>query len=621
MKTLFVFFYIILLSAFLAVFFKRKMEETAAVSVFVTIAVLYAAGLVSGNLLWGVYVCLGLEGACAFYLTGKWFRAQEEVRAYCFTPGLMIYFALFAWIWWINRYRLFSSWDEFSHWGLVVKNMDYFNAFGNCPGSTVLCKGYPPGMALWEYFIGKLYGGFFEGHVYQARGWLLAVLFLPIAKSFTWRQCIYAGMSVIFILMCPFIFNESYLTTLYVDAVLGILFGYILSVGFLEKERNCFFILNVSLALYVLCLTKASGVFLAAVAAAVILADDWIEKNREFRKSILIWTGLCGGIAIGKFSWAFYLKASATQEAWNTSHVTIPNIIKLVNGEGAEYQYTVINNFINALTGETISGYIIRLNYIVWATIMIITMLLLGKKLENRMKRKLLIYGCTSMAGLFLYTTGLLFLYIFTYSEYEAVHLASFQRYISTYFIGVALFLASVFWGCIQPLYKYNKVFHVGLACCVLALFVPAWAVFGVTILNRTHVKSTIGQRGAYGEIYRYLRGMDYKDDKIHFIAQETNGFERRIFGYIVTPVSLGNLGMSMGKPYYDGDIWTIDYSLEEWKRALDEQDYTYVYLFKIDDVFRERYGGAFYSQDEIRQGGFYRIKKKGEDLYLELIP
>ena len=78
---------------------------------------------------------------------------------------------------------------------------------------------------------------------------------------------------------------------------------------------------------------------------------------------------------------------------------------------------------------------------------------------------------------------------------------------------------------------------------------------------------------------------------------------------------------MSMGKPYYDGDIWTIDYSLEEWKRALDEQDYTYVYLFKIDDVFRERYGGAFYSQDEIRQGGFYRIKKKGEDLYLELIP
>ena len=252
---------------------------------------------------------------------------------------------------------------------------------------------------------------------------------------------------------------------------------------------------------------------------------------------------------------------------------------------------------------------------------MIITMLLLGKKLENRMKRKLLIYGCTSMAGLFLYTTGLLFLYIFTYSEYEAVHLASFQRYISTYFIGVALFLASVFWGCIQPLYKYNKVFHVGLACCVLALFVPAWAVFGVTILNRTHVKSTIGQRGAYGEIYRYLRGMDYKDDKIHFIAQETNGFERRIFGYIVTPVSLGNLGMSMGKPYYDGDIWTIDYSLEEWKRALDEQDYTYVYLFKIDDVFRERYGGAFYSQDEIRQGGFYRIKKKGEDLYLELIP
>ena len=87
MKTLFVFFYIILLSAFLAVFFKRKMEETAAVSVFVTIAVLYAAGLVSGNLLWGVYVCLGLEGACAFYLTGKWFRAQEEVRAYCFRIG------------------------------------------------------------------------------------------------------------------------------------------------------------------------------------------------------------------------------------------------------------------------------------------------------------------------------------------------------------------------------------------------------------------------------------------------------------------------------------------------------------------------------------------------------
>ena len=76
-------------------------------------------------------------------------------------------------------------------------------------------------------------------------------------------------------------------------------------------------------------------------------------------------------------------------------------------------------------------------------------------------------------------------------------------------------------------------------------------------------------------------------------------------------------MGWSLGSPYYEGDIWTIDMKLEEWEQIL-YNEYTYVYLFRIDTQFISRYGSLF--EDEITDDSIYEIIKNSESISLRKI-
>ena len=139
MHTLFAFLFIISISCALGICFRHRIEETIPVSILGIILVLYIFGLAcGGSLLPGVYVCLAFGGISLLYVGKSIVTDRDRVKENCLVPGLLVYFILFAWLWYINRDRLFSSWDEFSHWGLVVKNMDFFDWFGE--PSRIYCK-------------------------------------------------------------------------------------------------------------------------------------------------------------------------------------------------------------------------------------------------------------------------------------------------------------------------------------------------------------------------------------------------------------------------------------------------------------------------------------------------
>lgn len=165
------FLFIISVSGMVALCFKRRIEETIAVVVFMVIAILYFGGMLSGSLLTGIYIC-GIIGILSvFYIGRKVVMDKRNVIKLCVTPGLIIFTLLFIWVIWLNVNRVFFGWDEFSHWGLAVKNMYQFDYFSNHPYSTDTYSGYPPAMALWQYFFVKACGEFSEGSVYCAGGY------------------------------------------------------------------------------------------------------------------------------------------------------------------------------------------------------------------------------------------------------------------------------------------------------------------------------------------------------------------------------------------------------------------------------------------------------------------
>ena len=541
MKTIFVFLFIIILASAIAIHFKHRIEETIVVAIMGVILVLYFSGLVcGGNLLPGVYICLLLGGGALLYVVKSIITDRDGIKTYCLVPGLLIYFFLFGWIWYINRYRLFSSWDEFSHWGLVVKNMDFFDWFGNHPLSTVHFQGYPPATALWQYFIGKLYGGFYEGHVYQATGWLIVSLCLPVALRLEWKSIFRAFFSVCFLIAVPMIFNGSYLVLLYVDVLLGILLGYILYCGFYSKSKDVFYYVNIGIALCVLTITKASGIFLALVAIAVIQGYEFVKGVKEkqaknIKRNLIILIVFLSEIFVGKMTWSIYLNLTETREAWNTSSMTVSNIFNLILGKGEEYQYTTISNFLNALGETDFNSYIFNMRYVSWVIVVMALFFVLNRLVKE--KARLRFYAWGSMIGLVAYTVGLMLLYVFTYSEYEAVNLASFQRYLATYFVALAYFTSGVLFTEVNKKEREFVKKTIIVASGILLLFVPVNAFWDVTFLYKEQVDATIGQRTNYTGILPYLNGLDYTKDKIWYISQNTTGFDYWNLRYLATPI------------------------------------------------------------------------------------
>ena len=73
----------------------------------------------------------------------------------------------------------------------------------------------------------------------------------------------------------------------------------------------------------------------------------------------------------------------------------------------------------------------------------------------------------------------------------------------------------------------------------------------------------------------------------------------------------------SIGEPYDAGDIWTQSISCEEWLTILDEGKYNYVFLYRVDDRFRERFGDAFENPDDVRSQTIYRTRNENGVLTL----
>ena len=80
-------------------------------------------------------------------------------------------------------------------------------------------------------------------------------------------------------------------------------------------------------------------------------------------------------------------------------------------------------------------------------------------------------------------------------------------------------------------------------------------------------------------------------------LSLNSNGYEYQVAYYLATPLSLSYDypgGWSLGFPYSNEDVWTIEMSARDWEKALIDGGYNYVYLYHVDRQFRFRYGELF---------------------------
>ena len=137
--------------------FKRKFAVMMPLSVFSSILILYIAGLF-GHMKLGVIVFIGCSGI--LFLAGLTKsiirREMKDYVSNVLNFGFVFFLAALVLIYYMTDGRLLSRFDEFTHWGLTVKNYMIFDGFANIKGSTTHGAGYQPGISLFCYLFTSL---------------------------------------------------------------------------------------------------------------------------------------------------------------------------------------------------------------------------------------------------------------------------------------------------------------------------------------------------------------------------------------------------------------------------------------------------------------------------------
>lgn len=248
-------------------------------------------------------------------------------------------------------------------------------------------------------------------------------------------------------------------------------------------------------------------------------------------------------------------------------------------------------------------------------------------KASGEQKRSLFL-SIALCAAFYIYALGLLILYLFTYSEYEAQKLASFSRYMDTIVLGVLLFdiflvLNPKVISCHTPLASKCSKPAVPLACVLLLLFAlcnTGNPIMDNFLLFKPHRSEVRVLRDEYHIPHAYLDQFDYKTDRIQYISQGSHGFDYHVARFNLTPVPIDGPWSLANEPAPD-DLWTAQITAEQWGQLLISKGYTYVYLFHQDEQFKSEFGELFENSEAIQDRTFYRVTISDNGNTIKLIP
>ncbi len=599
-------------AAFIAIKQKRRIEQTLAVSIFGIILLIYLSRLFT-SFLPGYYLSLAFCAVCAVLLLKEIITGWDSVQKYVITPGFFFYLIAAVYFSATNMGRTFLSSDEFSHWGLAIKNFYYLNDFANLENATTSFKDYPPAASIWGWFSVKLWFRYAEGIIINAQDMLLVSLSIPcfswIENKKDWKKWLIFSLIVI---LLPVTYRNGY-TAIYVDTLLGITFGYVICKYLFDDARTKW--ADIVLGIVILCLEKATGVGLAAIAFLVILCCE-VKKNvngQETRKNTFLHIAeIIFAILFGKYSWSIYLKLSGTKAVWNTSEISPSAILDIFRHPEGNYRMEVLENFVKKFFDGTAGGYAVSYSYMTLVVIAIACIVFLHIYVIK--KDKSVIVGLSAMlGGWIIYLISLLILYQFSYTKSEAVYLASFHRYNSTYMVALVMVLE------ISILYYFRNKNKTLIVCAIAVLL--NCNLFSVI----SPVLEFLGEMPEHEE-FTDVTDQITENDKIFFVDQNSDNINYLIFRYEVTPVHINENSdsYSLGEGKYDEngklieDSWKNVYTMQDWEDELRTEGYTYVYLYSVTPAFENDYKELF--QSEIKEKTLYQISEDGDSVILKKV-
>lgn len=628
---------LILIAIFYAIILRREVFETFILSIATIISILFLSGLLNfqGSLLLGYYVLLLLSLFSFIFLIISYKKNPHLIKDISLIKSLVIFGVFFAFSVFLNYGRFLSLWDELTHWGSSIKNMYFLNALGTFKESSGSVGSYPPGISLFHYFWIRPFPNFTEYPAFIASN----IVFFSLISTFFRRINLRLFLFLYSILLIAILFFPYFFSSIYVDTLMGILFGILLLSYFLldnEKDQIYRALLVTSIAT-ILILIKDTGLIFCLIALSIIFCDiflfkrkipvaQWLKENLAIKKIKQSFLFLPIIISLSfRLIWSLHLKIT---NAFSASAGRVDNgISQLLNnmtkGNLELYQYETIENFKEAIIKEPLYPLIFTYIDLLIILAIIFFIPLFCFKITKKFKKRLAFAFCAMIIGGILYTVFILFVYLSIFSSYEAVMLASYSRYILSYFIGIFIFLLIFLFQDSRLIFQKKNLLANLKVILLIVLLLSSFSYLFYKNLNtiktniieaRDSVHNIRGMRDGYDQILvweKYFSEIDNKE--LYIISPGDQGYDYLAMIHTLYPVHIEwkqDYSVAL-EPYYPelNDPWTKIFTAEEWQNYVIEK-YKFIFVFSYDEKFKEIYGHFF---DELANNSFYKVETDEE--------
>ncbi|QWR78071.1 hypothetical protein [Candidatus Magnetomonas plexicatena] len=518
------------------------------------------------------------------------------------TPGIVTFLAVLVLFLFKTRSYTLASWDEFSHWGLMTKDMNQSGAL-SAPNGAVTFWYYSPGANLFQYFF-TVISGFNEHTLYFAQFVLLLAPVMVFFRNFSFKtHTPFVILTIAFFYALIIIFFQTTVSIM-VDQLLGVYFGMTLVAYFRDGGRK-----TKSLLLYVpivcaLTLFKASGVFFA-IAILFMISVPFIIKNLRTKSSHIsaVIIVLIVSTLITSASWKAHIKHKNSGQIPNLIQSSGQSLMDAVRSPKDADQRSIVNNFFSAIkdNGREVGTFNMKNWIIVFFFLFGIVFILRAGK------RASVLWVFSTMTLFFIiYLAGLLKVYLFNLGPYEGKLLASFERYTATYLLSFSL----LFYGfaCPESTFKFKPEpggifsFFKQYKLFIFYLIFSAVFFYRYPILKSFNINAVFAHPDYETKWFRnrirpqidFVKSKTPANSSVFIVFLATTGFEHRVISYELVPRRFNMGCWSLGKPYFDGDIWSCNIKTKDWFEQLKSGQYSYVYIATPYDVFWQRYTEAF---------------------------
>jgi hypothetical protein len=471
--------------------------------------------------------------------------------------------------------------------------------------------------------------GWREGLLFWSTHLIVISIIVSVLAKSSYRYVSEIFLKLFIALLASSVFFNNF-DNIYADPVLALSFGFLLFVAIQASCLDGRWAIVLALTAGFVTLTKPIGIYFAVSAILVnIVATIFKVKFNSGKKASLAFVpALVSLTTIGSvwYGWGRYW-LSFSQSDGNPL-TTVPNEFKA----GNDIQQ-IASDFMSAFfNGNLRPGYSLTMTSLSW-TIVCGLFLIFWAMLNGRENRRRNIAIAIAIAIITVgYFLLILFSYLSLFGPGEAANLASYPRYIGTWYQGVFFtivllllseFSLAGFFRSPQINQESNSNLSVSRK---VSIFIVA--LLGITTLSSAHnyllmLSASKSQgsevRDRFTQVKEALRSANLPESSsAYIIAQHSNGFEYYVIRYELTGLKFGYVPWSIGSPYGEGDIWTDPaWDIEKWSKELREFDY--VVLYSTTQSFDAEFGSIFES-GVVEPNSVYRITKTKDSVSLSKV-